>query len=202
MGNLRPGEKIRSGEAPRKTPNASPRAARSTQLDRHARSAVLNEYFPPDTSATAKIAALVAERWLSAIASPSCRPAFVRSDRVLSLRFLRRETRNNVVVERVGSTAFPRFQMKRRVSNYLTYLALALPRALAIQSGRHPGDDGSAHRGNRRRVCGATRRPPFRLQHPRYVSGHGGGRRHRAPELVGRSAGSKCIAGRCAAPRA
>ncbi len=48
--------------------------------------------------------------------------------------FLRREVRGNLAVERVGSTAFPRFQMRRRVSNYLTYLSLAVPRALTIPS--------------------------------------------------------------------
>ena len=47
---------------------------------------------------------------------------------------LRREVRGNLAVERVGSTAFPRFQMRRRVSNYLTYLSLAVPRALSIRS--------------------------------------------------------------------
>jgi colanic acid biosynthesis glycosyl transferase WcaI len=47
---------------------------------------------------------------------------------------LRREVRGNLAVERVGSTAFPRFQMRRRVSNYLTYLSLAVPRALTLDS--------------------------------------------------------------------
>ncbi len=42
--------------------------------------------------------------------------------------------RGNVTVERVGSTAYPRFQMKRRVSNYLSYLALAVPRAVFVRS--------------------------------------------------------------------
>lgn len=45
----------------------------------------------------------------------------------------RNDVRNNVTVERVGSTAYPRHQMRRRVSNYLSYLALAVPRALAIR---------------------------------------------------------------------
>ena len=36
------------------------------------------------------------------------------------------------MVERVGSTAFSRIGMKGRVSNYLTYLTLAIPRALTI----------------------------------------------------------------------
>ena len=38
-----------------------------------------------------------------------------------------------MIVERVGSTAYPRHQMRRRVSNYLTYLALAVPRAIALR---------------------------------------------------------------------
>ena len=33
-------------------------------------------------------------------------------------------------IVRVGSTAFPRFNMKKRVLNYLTYAALVIPRAL------------------------------------------------------------------------
>jgi len=45
---------------------------------------------------------------------------------------LRREVRGNLAIERVGSTAYPRFEMRRRVSNYLTYLSLAIPRALTI----------------------------------------------------------------------
>jgi len=45
----------------------------------------------------------------------------------------RTDVRNNVTVERVGSTAYPRRQMRRRISNYLSYLALAVPRALAIR---------------------------------------------------------------------
>jgi colanic acid biosynthesis glycosyl transferase WcaI len=36
-------------------------------------------------------------------------------------------------VECVGSTAYPRHEMRRRVSNYLSYLALAVPRALALR---------------------------------------------------------------------
>jgi glycosyltransferase involved in cell wall biosynthesis len=48
--------------------------------------------------------------------------------------FLRRDTRNNVTVERVGSTAYPRHRMRRRVSNYLSYLALAVPRALSLRA--------------------------------------------------------------------
>ena len=48
--------------------------------------------------------------------------------------FLRREKRGNSVVERVGSTTFPRHRMARRVLNYLSYVALAVPRALMIRA--------------------------------------------------------------------
>lgn len=54
-------------------------------------------------------------------------------DEFYPFKFLRRDTRNGVVVERVGSTAYPRHRMRRRVSNYLTYLALAVPRAIALR---------------------------------------------------------------------
>ena len=37
-------------------------------------------------------------------------------------------------VIRAGSTAFPRFSMIKRVLNYLTYVALTIPRALFVPS--------------------------------------------------------------------
>ncbi|HEV7966175.1 MAG TPA: glycosyltransferase family 4 protein [Candidatus Acidoferrales bacterium] len=96
---------------------------------------LLNEYFPPDTSATAKFAAHVAEA-LSMnhrVTVLAGRPSYDPDER--HPRYLvRREVHGNLAVERVGSTAYPRFQMRRRVSNYLTYLSLAVPRALAIAS--------------------------------------------------------------------
>src|SRR5579864_3040267 len=49
-------------------------------------------------------------------------------------RLLRRETKGNITTERVGSTAFPRFKMLKRVSNYLSYLVLAVPRAIWIRA--------------------------------------------------------------------
>jgi putative colanic acid biosynthesis glycosyltransferase WcaI len=96
---------------------------------------LLNEYFPPDTSATAKCAAQVAEalsvdhRVTVLAGRPSYDPAELHPR-----YFFRREVHGNLVIERVGSTAYPRFQMRRRVSNYLTYLSLAIPRALSIPS--------------------------------------------------------------------
>jgi colanic acid biosynthesis glycosyl transferase WcaI len=96
---------------------------------------LLNEYFPPDTSATAKCAAQVADALAvnHRVTVLAGRPSYDPTERHPRY-FLRREARGNLVVERVGSTAYPRFQMRRRVSNYLTYLALAIPRALSIPS--------------------------------------------------------------------
>jgi glycosyltransferase involved in cell wall biosynthesis len=37
-------------------------------------------------------------------------------------------------VERVGSTTYPRFRMRQRVINYLTYVTLAVPRALLVRT--------------------------------------------------------------------
>ena len=48
--------------------------------------------------------------------------------------FLRREKRGKLLVERVGSTTFPRHRMARRVLNYLSYVTLAVPRALMIRA--------------------------------------------------------------------
>ena len=95
---------------------------------------VLNEYYPPDTSATAKMAALVAETLAKKhqVTVLAGRPSY-DPDEYYPFAFLRSDKSNNVTVERVGSTDFPRHEMKRRVSNYLSYLALAVPRALAIR---------------------------------------------------------------------
>jgi colanic acid biosynthesis glycosyl transferase WcaI len=96
---------------------------------------LLNEYLPPDTSATAKFAAQVAEA-LSVnhrVTVLAGRPSYDPSERHPRY-LLRREVRGNLVVERVGSTAYPRFQMRQRVSNYLTYLSLAIPRGLSIHT--------------------------------------------------------------------
>jgi putative colanic acid biosynthesis glycosyltransferase WcaI len=96
---------------------------------------LLNEYFPPDTSATAKSAAQVAEALAvnHRVTVLAGRPSYDPSERHPHY-FLRREVRGNLAVERVGSTAYPRFEMRRRISNYLTYLSLAVPRALSIPS--------------------------------------------------------------------
>lgn len=94
---------------------------------------LFNEYYPPDTSATAKMAAQVAEALAKThrVTVLAGRPSY-DPDEYYPFAWLRRDTRHLVTVERVGSTTYPRHQMRRRVSNYLSYLALAVPRALAI----------------------------------------------------------------------
>jgi colanic acid biosynthesis glycosyl transferase WcaI len=95
---------------------------------------LLNEYYPPDTSATAKMAAQVAETLAQRhhVTVVAGRPSYDPEARY-PYALLRRAVQKKVTVECVGSTAFPRHQMSRRVANYLSYLALAVPRALALR---------------------------------------------------------------------
>jgi colanic acid biosynthesis glycosyl transferase WcaI len=92
---------------------------------------VLNLYYPPDTSATAKMAAafvepLAAKHQVTLICGrPSYDPTELRAWRLWPSEQLR-----GVTVVRVGSTDFPRTQMARRLLNYLSYVALSVPRAL------------------------------------------------------------------------
>ena len=96
---------------------------------------LLNEYFPPDTSATAKMAAAVAgalaERHEVIVLCG--RPSYDPAERH-PFYFLRREKRGRILVERVGSTTFPRHRMLHRLLNYLSYVLLAIPRALMIRA--------------------------------------------------------------------
>ncbi|GAC1619524.1 MAG: glycosyltransferase family 4 protein [Candidatus Acidiferrum sp.] len=92
---------------------------------------LFNLYFPPDTSATAKMAqtvvdALCKHHDVTVIAGrPSYDPTARRP-----WRFFQNEQFGKATVIRVGSTDYPRFNMKKRVLNYLTYVILAVPRAL------------------------------------------------------------------------
>jgi colanic acid biosynthesis glycosyl transferase WcaI len=96
---------------------------------------LLNEYFPPDTSATAKMAAPIVEALAERhrVSVVAGRPSYDPSE-TYPWRILRKQTHGNITVECVGSTAYPRFKMRRRVSNYLSYLALAVPRAIWIRA--------------------------------------------------------------------
>lgn len=96
---------------------------------------LLNLYYPPDTSATAKMAATVVEA-LSArheVTVLCGRPSYDPSER-RGWRLWRTEKVGRARVVRVGSTDYPRFAMKRRVLNYLSYVVLAIPRALFVRS--------------------------------------------------------------------
>ncbi len=96
---------------------------------------LLNEYFPPDTAATAQMAAAVvdalAERHQVTVLCG--RPSYDPSERHPFYLF-RRDRRGEAIVERVGSTTFPRFRMRQRVWNYLSYVILSIPRALAVRT--------------------------------------------------------------------
>jgi putative colanic acid biosynthesis glycosyltransferase WcaI len=94
---------------------------------------LLNLYYPPDTSATAKMAkivvnALAAKHTITILCG---RPSYDPTER-RDWHFFQSETGGPVKVIRVGSTAYPRIQMKRRVLNYLSYVFLAVPRALFV----------------------------------------------------------------------
>ena len=95
---------------------------------------LLNLYYPPDTSATAKIAAslveaLAAKHDVTVLCGrPSYNPAEKRP-----WRLWRTERQGRIAVIRVGSTDYPRFRISRRVINYLTYTALAVLRALFVR---------------------------------------------------------------------
>lgn len=92
---------------------------------------LLNLYYPPDTSATAKMAEAVVEVLArnNEVTILCGRPSYDPSAR-RPWRLYQTERSGRVRVIRVGSTDFPRMQMKRRVLNYLTYSALVVPRAL------------------------------------------------------------------------
>ena len=98
----------------------------------------LNLYFPPDTSATAK----VAESMVRALAQthevtvlcgrPSYDPTERRPWKLWQTERVNAGNSAPFTVIRVGSTDYPRMQMKLRLLNYLTYAKLASLRALFI----------------------------------------------------------------------
>ena len=96
---------------------------------------LLNQYFPPDTSATAKVAASVANSLSQRhdVTVLAGRPSYDPEERC-PFSLLRRERQNGITIERVGSTTYSRHRMRRRVANYLSYVSLAVPRALAIKT--------------------------------------------------------------------
>ena len=94
---------------------------------------LLNLYYPPDTSATAKMAQTV----VSALAEKHdvivlCgRPSYDPTER-RPWRLYQEEEAGRVRILRVGSSDYSRVQMKKRVWNYLSYVFLSVPRALLL----------------------------------------------------------------------
>jgi colanic acid biosynthesis glycosyl transferase WcaI len=92
---------------------------------------LLNLYFPPDTSATAKMAqtvvdALCEEHDVTVVCG---RPSYDPTER-RGWRVWQTETNGRLKIVRVGSTTFPRFNMKERLINYLSYELISVPIAL------------------------------------------------------------------------
>lgn len=92
---------------------------------------LLNLYYPPDTSATAKMAQLVVDALaIKHTVTVLCgRPSYDPTER-RPWRFFQTEDRGPVRIVRTGSTDYSRREMRKRVLNYLSYVALAVPRAL------------------------------------------------------------------------
>jgi len=109
---------------------------------------VLNQYYPPDTSATALMAREVVEALAGAghqVTVLAGRPSYDPTERRAWRPLLRERVATpsrvdtatargagragTITVERVGSTAFDRRRMAGRASNYLSYLSLAVLRA-------------------------------------------------------------------------
>ena len=95
---------------------------------------LLNLYFPPDTSATANMAQTVADalRKQHDVTIVCGRPSYDPTER-RPWRLWQTETRGGLKIIRVGSTAFPRFNMKKRIVNYLSYVLLAVIRGLFVR---------------------------------------------------------------------
>ncbi len=95
---------------------------------------LLNLYYPPDTSATAKMACAAAEALVTQheVTVLCGRPSYDPTER-RAWRLSRTEQAGKVCIIRVGSTDYPRVRMKHRVLNYLSYIALAAPRVLFVR---------------------------------------------------------------------
>jgi len=94
---------------------------------------LLNLYYPPDTSATAKMAQSVVDAVsISHNVTVLCgRPSYDPTER-RAWRPYQTEIAGRARIIHVGSTDFPRFDMKKRVLNYVSYVALAIPGALFV----------------------------------------------------------------------
>ena len=94
---------------------------------------LLNLYYPPDTAATAKMAQTVVDAicFHHRVTVLCGRPSYDPTER-RSWRLYQTENAGLVRIIRAGSTAFPRFNIKKRLMNYLSYVWLVIPRALFL----------------------------------------------------------------------
>lgn len=88
---------------------------------------LLNLYYPPDTSATAKMAQIVAQSLAAEheVTVLCGRPSYDPAER-RPWKLWHAERDGRVRIIRVGSTDYPRFAMRRRVLNYLSYVLLSV----------------------------------------------------------------------------
>src|SRR5882762_791752 len=101
---------------------------------------LLNLYYPPDTSATAKMAQTVVNALSAAheVTVVCGRPSYEPTER-RAWRLWRTETAGGSLqaakakIIRVGSTDYSRTEMRRRVLNYVTYVALSVPVSLFVR---------------------------------------------------------------------
>jgi hypothetical protein len=95
---------------------------------------LLNLYYPPDTSATAKIAAALAEALATRhdVTVLCGRPSYNPAER-RAWRLWQTERQGRITIIRVGSTDYARFRIRGRVANYLTYTVLGVLRALFVR---------------------------------------------------------------------
>lgn len=98
---------------------------------------LLNLYYPPDTSATAKMAEAVVDALREkhqvtiVCGRPSYDPMERRAWRLWRTEYGPRSMQQgSVKIIRVGSTDYSRARMWRRVANYLSYVALSVPLSL------------------------------------------------------------------------
>jgi putative colanic acid biosynthesis glycosyltransferase WcaI len=94
---------------------------------------LLNLYYPPDTSATAKMAETVVDTLTARhdVTILCGRPSYDPTER-RAWHLYQTESYDRVRIIRVGSTDYPRTQMRKRIFNYLSYVFLAVPRALVL----------------------------------------------------------------------
>jgi colanic acid biosynthesis glycosyl transferase WcaI len=113
--------------------STSVKGARSCLYNAAVRILLLNLYFPPDTAATAKVARTIAEALAGEheVTVVCGRPSYDPTER-RPWRVWQSERCGKVRIIRVGSTDYSRVQMNRRIFNYLSYVALAVPRSFFV----------------------------------------------------------------------